>query len=281
MSPAASGSLPARVLVAGLFLPVLALALRAGGWWFFALVTLIALAGAAEFVRCMDRAGARSRGWGELAVGGAVLLAFERAGLAGGAAVLTLGALGLMAAALARHEDRGVASRAAAALFGVLYLPWMLGHLLLLRNVAREAPAPDVSGTALASLAFLLAWSSDTGAYFIGRWIGRRRLAPAISPGKTVEGAVGGLLCCVAAALAARGPLVPWLGWADAAALGVVVGILAPIGDLVESGLKREAGIKDASRLIPGHGGVLDRFDSLVFAAPAVYYWFRFVLSRA
>ena len=130
-------------------------------------------------------------------------------------------------------------------------------------------------------LAFFLTWSCDTGGVRLGPLLGRRRLLAAVSPAKSVEGSVGGLLAAVAAAHVARAWFAPYLTAGDAAALGLGVGVFAQVGDLVESLLKRDSGTKDASDLIPGHGGVLDRFDSLYFAAPLVYYYLKMVVFRS
>ena len=121
-------------------------------------------------------------------------------------------------------------------------------------------------------MSFIGTWASDTFAYFIGSRWGRRKLCPEISPGKTVEGALGGL----------GGTLlvVGWLGSAfaglqleQALLLGCLIGVAAPVGDLVESRLKRYAGVKDSGAILPGHGGMLDRIDSLLFVVPVVYFY--------
>lgn len=121
-------------------------------------------------------------------------------------------------------------------------------------------------------LVFVLTWTCDTAAYVVGRAIGRHRPWPALSPKKTVEGAVGGMLFTLLAAIVGRSWLAPELTLGAAIVLGLVVGVLCPIGDLVESLFKRQAGVKDSSTLIPGHGGLLDRVDSMLFSAPATYY---------
>ena len=117
-------------------------------------------------------------------------------------------------------------------------------------------------------------WSGETAAYFAGRRFGRRPLAPRVSPGKTVEGGVAQVIASVAVALAGA-PLVPLLP-REAAAIGLLLGVVGQVGDLSESFLKRSAGAKDAGHLIPGHGGLLDRLDSLLFNVPALYYWLYF-----
>ena len=119
-----------------------------------------------------------------------------------------------------------------------------------------------------------------SGAFFVGRWLGRRPLFPAVSPKKTIEGSIGGVGASILAGLAGGAWIVPSLGIRDSVLLGAMAGIVGPIGDLVESLLKRDFGVKDAGELIPGHGGVLDRFDSLFFVAPVVYYYLKYLVFR-
>jgi len=127
-----------------------------------------------------------------------------------------------------------------------------------------------------ALLPFMLVWSCDTAAYAVGRAFGRTKLMPSVSPGKSLEGAIAGLLASIGGALLARLWFAHYLTALDAVVLGALVGVFGQLGDLVESLLKRDAELKDTSTLIPGHGGVLDRFDSLLFAAPIVYYYLLF-----
>ncbi len=133
-----------------------------------------------------------------------------------------------------------------------------------------------VAGTALVFLPIFLTWSTDVGAYAFGRLFGRKKLIPAVSPGKTVEGAVGGLgLTIVICLLYVRFILMPYaqlgLTIQGAVLFAIVVSVAAQIGDLAESLVKREAGVKDSSRILPGHGGILDRFDSLLFVMPIAF----------
>ena len=138
---------------------------------------------------------------------------------------------------------------------------------------------PLEAGAAWVGIALLLVWATDTGAYFAGRAWGRRKLAPLLSPSKTWEGAVGGWLCCMAAGAIIGGSLAETLfpgGALSGLALGAIAGAWAQVGDLVESAMKRELGVKDFGGWLPGHGGVLDRFDSFLFVCPLVYLWATF-----
>jgi phosphatidate cytidylyltransferase len=126
-------------------------------------------------------------------------------------------------------------------------------------------------------LTIFLVWATDIGAYLIGRQFGSHLLARQVSPKKTVEGALGGLLFSIAVALLFW-RIVGGAAWIMYISLAVIIGISAQIGDLFESALKRSAGVKDSGKLIPGHGGILDRFDSLIFTLPLVYYGVKLLL---
>ena len=158
-------------------------------------------------------------------------------------------------------------------LLGVMYVAFLGGFLVAIR-VGFEAPAGLSSH--LLGYFFLVLFGSDTGAYFTGRFLGKHKLAPAISPGKTVEGLIGGLIS--AAAFGALSTL--WffaeLPYQFSVPLAIVLAIAGVLGDLVESAVKRGAGAKDAASILPGHGGFLDRLDSLLFGAPILYYFARF-----
>ena len=157
-------------------------------------------------------------------------------------------------------------------LLGPVYAGFLLGHGLAIYDMASALGGADHLGRNW--LLFTLAGTSacDTGAYAVGRLIGRHQMAPRVSPNKTWEGAIGGLVAAVAA-MAVAGWLLdlevaPW----QYSVVGVVVAVVAQAGDLVESALKRAADVKDSGSIMPGHGGLLDRIDSIIFALPAVYY---------
>ncbi|MFI5247984.1 MAG: phosphatidate cytidylyltransferase [Nitrospirales bacterium] len=150
-------------------------------------------------------------------------------------------------------------------LFGVLYLGLTLGPL----SMTRLLPL----GEWLILFLLLVTWASDTGAYYVGTVYGRHRLAPMISPKKTVEGLVGGLISAIMIAYAARWWFLPELSGLDCLVLAILLTITGLWGDLAESAMKRSVSIKDSGGILPGHGGMLDRLDSLLFTAPAFYYY--------
>lgn len=150
-------------------------------------------------------------------------------------------------------------------LFGVLYLGLTLGTL----SMTRLLPL----GEWLIFFLLLVTWASDTGAYLVGTLCGRHRLAPTISPKKTVEGLVGGLIAAIIAGYAARWWFLPDLSGLDCLILATLLTISGLWGDLTESAMKRSVGMKDSGGILPGHGGMLDRLDSLLFTAPVFYYY--------
>lgn len=151
-------------------------------------------------------------------------------------------------------------------LSGPAYVGFLLAHALALRQLGDGSDA----GRDWLLFALLATFAADSGAMIVGRLIGRHSVVPSISPGKTWEGAVGGFLSAVAVGVVVAATLE--LPLATAAGLSAAVGILAQVGDLAESRLKRTAGVKDAGAILPGHGGLLDRLDSVVFTTPAMYY---------
>ncbi len=154
---------------------------------------------------------------------------------------------------------------------GVLYLAFLGGFLIS----TRVGFNPDLS-TKLLLFFFVVIFGSDSGQYFTGKALGKHKLAPAISPGKTVEGAVGGLVFAAGFAALCTLLFFPELPYQFSIPLGVVMAALGMLGDLAESAIKRGSKTKDAASILPGHGGLLDRLDSLLFNAPVLYYFARF-----
>lgn len=154
---------------------------------------------------------------------------------------------------------------------GLLYVPILLAQLLLLRA--------EPYGYAWILLMLLIVMAGDSAAYYIGSAFGRHKLYPAVSPNKSIEGSLGGLAGSVAGAFVARLTFFPQLGVTDCLVMAILLGMLGQLGDLFESLLKRSCGVKDSGGIIPGHGGILDRLDSILFAAPAAW-WYAHYLFR-
>jgi phosphatidate cytidylyltransferase len=170
---------------------------------------------------------------------------------------------------LVRFTDiREAATSTALTLFGILYVPLLLTSMALLKRM------PD--GGDWVVLTLTMTFFSDTGAYFAGRALGRHKLYPTVSPGKTVEGGVGGLLASFGAGALAKLWYMPQIGWLDAVLISIPGGVLGQVGDLVESMIKRAFGVKDSGWIIPGHGGLLDRIDALLFVSAYVYLYARY-----
>ena len=255
-----------RVLSALALLPIVL-----GTIWFFPPIATLVLAVLALVGAGVEYLGL-TRAFGAVVPGPLVMVAVAVAAAAMAYDVTLVGlvvtalALSIVSLATARR-GRELLLDVAASLLPLVYLGVPIGILVQLRMT-------EGSGVVLLLLATIMV--SDTAQYYGGRWLGRRKLAPAISPGKTIEGALFGL-AAGALFMGGVGPMVvSGVGTVSSAAVGVLLVALGIAGDLFESQLKRGAGLKDASGLIPGHGGVLDRIDSLLFAAPGFYLWLMF-----
>jgi phosphatidate cytidylyltransferase len=193
---------------------------------------------------------------------------------------LTLVLMSIMGLELTRRDTKMTVYHVSTTVFGVIYVAFLASHIVLLRELPLLIGVPYALGSSFVFLAFVVTWSSDTGAYFIGTLFGRHALLPRVSQRKTREGAVGGVVFAVLGALVAKATFAKYLATGEAVLLGVLGSLIGLAGDLVESMMKRDVDIKDASGTIPGHGGVLDRFDSLLFTAPFIYYILKFFIFK-
>ena len=284
-----------RILFSVVAAPLALFVVLAGGAPLAALLAVVSALGAWEFYRIARGSGTRPLDDVGIAIAGLLPLAVHAHYLGVFSFHLSLAsvvALGVLASTI---WLRGVEGRplgaAAVTLLGVAYTAGMLSYGYAIRyhdvvrgydvvsaRVASLGPlhVPIAPGGVLLIFPLVLTWASDIGAYFVGRAVGGRKLIPSVSPGKTVAGAVGGLAASMVVSwLYARSVLVPVasLGFTPWGALGfgALISVAAQVGDLFESLLKREGGVKDSSRIIPGHGGILDRFDSLIFVLPVAY----------
>lgn len=258
-----------RVLSAVVLIPIVGVVVYLGGFWFALVVGLAALLAGYEFYGLLRKGGyGPSTALGLLLIVLLLLGAYQpgwgliRPAVAG-MVMLTLGWQ------LFRADSPAPMVDWALTVSGGVYLGWLMGHFLLLRAAPR--------GLRWIVVALLSTWICDSGAYFVGLSFGRHKLWPRISPKKSWEGAVGGWMSGVVLTAVITGLL--GLAWPHGAVIGALVGIVAPFGDFAVSMLKRQVGVKDSSHLIPGHGGMLDRIDSLLFTIPVVYYYAYFVVA--
>lgn len=255
-------------------------ALVAGATWWFAegafsaLVVVIAAAGLSEYGGMFLKD--RYERWATVAGGALLSAAMLFCPLGARAAAVALpGVLFLLALVVMWRSEvpAGAAERLGLAILGIVYLGIAFSFWGWVRGLEQ--------GRELVLLALAPACLSDAFAFFAGKIFGRKPLAPMVSPKKTVEGLIGALVGALAGAALIRWLLLPGLAWHHAAIFAVIVWITAPMGDLIESLLKRSCGVKDSGSVIPGHGGVLDRLDALIFTAPAAYAFAVYVLRAA
>ncbi len=243
-------------------------------WIIFALCFIFFGIGAHEYYKML-----RAAGHAPLVFEGLLLtLAFVTASLFtnfdGIDVLFAAGVAGILASALIRRMEAGkILVATAGTLFGALYAGYLGGFVVRLKAQSGEW------GKDLLLLTFFLVWSGDSFAMWSGMLFGKTPLAPSVSPKKTWEGVIGGTFGSLLVAAGMKLWAIHKLRWADVLIITLIVAVFGVVGDLCESMLKRASGIKDSGGLLPGHGGILDRLDSTIFAAPAVYYYFHFVLQ--
>jgi phosphatidate cytidylyltransferase len=272
-----------RILTAIVGLPILLYTVWSQTPYFFvALTAIAALLALNEFYSLASRVDCKPQVFIGYATGLVVLTSFVIGNPS--LAVVSLVALSIVslaAALLGSDEMRASIANVSATMFGVVYITLLTGCLIgvrMLPDAVGSLAAPHLASKLL-TMFFAFVMLTDTGAYYVGRLTGRHKLAPRISPGKTVEGAIGGFVMAMITGLLCRATFFPEIPIAHALVLGAVMGIVGQIGDLAESMLKRGAGVKDSGNLLPGHGGMLDRVDSILFCAPVLYYYTRLLAA--
>ncbi|HET7152366.1 MAG TPA: phosphatidate cytidylyltransferase [Candidatus Kapabacteria bacterium] len=310
-------NLASRVLVAVVAIPLILWIVMLGGWFFFVFVEIIAGVALMEFYALAERKGAYPNKILGLIFGILICFTFihERLefdllsvfGLVGKPevhypsqfavflSIVLLSVFCILAGELERTKSNALFNTAVT-VFGVFYISAFLGSFIGIRELfgttfptyryAIDLSGPltkmqivDRWGAYLVISILATIWVCDSAAYFVGRAIGRHKLALRISPNKTWEGAIGGFVFSIITMAVAKTYFLPFMAMRDAMVIGVIVGIFGQLGDLAESLLKRDAGAKDSSTIIPGHGGAFDRFDSLLFVAPLVYLYVFIVIA--
>ncbi len=258
-----------RLLSALVLLPLLLVLTWMGGWWFAGFVALVVTLAAWEYLQMLVRLGLRPAFFFPIALTWLVILYFfwgDRGYLQPGIALLFF--LSLTWHVFADQTTHRVENWLLP-LAGALYLSWATSHALLVRAL------PNGMYRLVATLTIV--WSGDTAAYLIGSSWGKHRMLPRISPNKTWEGYAAQVVSGTLAGTIAFG--FGNLGWVHGAILGLLVSLLTPIGDLGISIVKRQAGVKDSGHLIPGHGGLLDRIDTILVAVVLGYYYQIWVMA--
>jgi len=285
-------NLTQRVLTAVVGVPLLYFIFYLGGIPFLILILLLILFGNIELFKLLEAKGIQS----ERELGIAFSLALGIAAYFGHfyfAVVFSFAVIITFLLALRRQDLSNSIIALSTGLFAIIYIGWFLSHAILLRNIDHNSNLKTYVETVqghsdigffyiflVVSCTFL----NDTGAYFIGRWKGKRKLIPHVSPGKTLEGTIGGIISSAIAAIVGNLIFKSPIEYHWVVLFGLVIGIVAVLGDLTESLIKRSAEAKDSGGILPGHGGILDRFDSLIFTFPVsyymvlLYYWLHGVL---
>ena len=262
--------LPVRLATAGIGIPLTVIFIVLGIPWLAFGVAAVIMLGIAEFYRMVERIGYRPV-W-EAGMGAGVLFALEAAWpRPWGSAILPALLVYTVVVYLRRGRLERILANTALTLFGALYVGYLMSYVLRLR--ALDAGPAHSAGPAAALLVVFSVWAADSAAYFVGLSAGRRKLLPQVSPNKSIEGAVGGVAAGVFAGLICGGAF--HIALPMAAAVGGLCAVASILGDLWESAIKREVGVKDAGGILPGHGGILDRFDGLLFAIVVGYFAMR------
>jgi phosphatidate cytidylyltransferase len=273
-------SIVLRLLASVVFIPCFIIITLRGGFHFLALVDIVIFVGMLEFYGMMEAKGIKP---------------YKAIGIICGIALswyvyfqngvysnlfLTLALLSIMTLELTRRDGLNAIYHISTTMLGVFYIAFLASHLVLLRELPLSVGLDYSIGSSFVFLAFMITWACDTGAYIVGTLIGKHSLLPRVSEKKTIEGSLGGLVFAIGGALLGRAWFADFLGLQQAVILALAAGVICQIGDLVESMIKRDADVKDTSGLIPGHGGVLDRFDGLFFTAPLLFYYLKFVVLQ-
>ncbi|MDO4541594.1 MAG: phosphatidate cytidylyltransferase [Bacillota bacterium] len=256
-----------RIISACVFVPLILLATFFGGWFFTLLMSFVAIVGGYEFYNILKAKGYKFN-LPLFIISALLFMAFAFMAEDYSIIILALFFLLLVIHGLLFVLQRLTIEEAAVSFFGIYYIAFTLSTMVSMRLHME-------GGMFFIFLIFVIQWLTDSGAYIVGSTIGRHKLMPKISPKKSVEGAVGGVAVAVIAAVlySLIFPVLP-VGWLIL--MTILASVLGQLGDLVESAFKRWADVKDSGKLIPGHGGILDRFDSLLFIAPFLYIFLLF-----
>ncbi|MGM0369052.1 MAG: phosphatidate cytidylyltransferase [Bacillota bacterium] len=263
-----------RVLSAVIGVPILILIFKLGGLFFLALNLIVVTLGIIEYFKLVENKEIQANKFLGVILASILIIATyisKDASVLYGVLILEL--IIILLRQVLVGTNRSAILSTALTYFGVCYIAGLFAHLILLYNLEISSQ----SGNLIIWFPILATWVTDTGAYFIGLSLGNNALAPNISPKKTIEGAIGGLLSSLL--LTVLSVIYFNIALYHGVVLGILIGIIAQLGDLSASVFKRDSEIKDFGNVIPGHGGILDRIDSLLFVLPVVYYYLQWIVN--
>ncbi len=270
-----------RILTAAIGVPLLYVIFRIGGVIYLLFILTLILVGQLEYRKLLESRNIPSEKITGIAL--SLLLALSSCfGYIYFTLFFTFSVVLVLILELRKVSEGSAIPRAGATLFGIVYLGWLLSHAILLRNIddmesvrmfAFNNQRLEDAGFFYIFLTVACTFLNDTGAYFTGLRLGKHKLAPNISPGKTIEGTIGGIAACILTGLIVNYGFGSPMSSDWTVLFSLIIAIAAIFGDLAESAIKRGAGLKDSGAIVPGHGGVLDRFDSLIFVFPVSYYF--------
>jgi phosphatidate cytidylyltransferase len=264
------GNLAKRIIVAIFGIPLLIVLTYLGGWYFFVIICIISSVAQWEFYQLQKNKDISPYSLIGILVGIIILITIKTALWQWGG-LLAIVALMMIMSWEMIYRKQNMSANIGTTLMGIFYIPILLGTLLHLRCLVDDLmPNTKLAGFKFIALIYITIWICDTFAYAFGSWLGKHKLYAKVSPNKSVEGSIAGLFgCLITLSMVKLLDFFP-LTWFDIVLFGLVIGLVGQIGDFVESWLKRDNGVKDTSTLLPGHGGMLDRFDSLIFVSPAM-----------
>ncbi len=268
------GNTAKRVLVSIVAIPLILAACYIGNIYFFVFVLFIGLASYYEFFLLAKKKGVSANIWiGILAVSFLLLNQFNFLFETYSFLLILIAVLTLVE--LFRNKDSAIFN-IGVTLLGIFYIGLFAGSLIGIRELYQHSNDLYLRGGYIIISMFASIWICDSAAFFGGTALGKHKLFPRVSPKKSWEGAIFGFIFAILSMVLAKLLIVKFLSWNSAIIIGIIIGVFGQIGDLIESLFKRDAGVKDSSGLIPGHGGIFDRFDSLMYTAPIILMYLKY-----
>jgi phosphatidate cytidylyltransferase len=260
-----------RILVALVGIPAIVILIFLGDWYFFILVLLISLVAQLEFYDMQIKKKFQPQRINGIIAGVLLLLGIQTGEWQSIGIGVVFVLMFILAFEMFRHHDN-VSINVGITLVGILYIPLFLGTLIYTKSYVDDRFINiQYAGFKYIMMILITIWICDTFAYAFGKLFGKHKLYEKVSPNKTIEGGVAGLLGAIITIIVVKSFNILPLSWVSAVIIGFTVGVIGQMGDLIESWFKRDAGVKDSSSILPGHGGMLDRFDSLLFLSPSLF----------